>query len=69
MNRAGSRLWMHVMFTAMCIGLGWFILWSKHRGPRAAAKPEDTTAWAQQAPAVWDSRHDPNLLAASEKMT
>jgi len=43
-TRFASRLWMHAMGTAMCIGLGWFILWSKRREPRPAPKPKDVAA-------------------------
>ena len=32
--RFAVHLWMHVLGVAMCIGLGWFILWSKRREPR-----------------------------------
>jgi hypothetical protein len=43
-SRFASRLWMHAMGTAMCIGLGWFILWSKRREPRPAPEPKDAAA-------------------------
>ncbi len=43
-TRFASRLWMHAMGTAMCIGLGWFILWSKRREPRPAPKSKDAAA-------------------------
>ena len=41
-SQFAARVWMHAMVTALCIGLGWFILWSKRREPRAAPKPKPT---------------------------
>jgi hypothetical protein len=42
--RFASRVWMHAITIAWCVGLGWFILWSKRREPRPAPRPKDAAA-------------------------
>jgi hypothetical protein len=42
--RLVARLCELVTITAMSIGLGWLILWSKRREPRLAPKPEAPVA-------------------------
>src|SRR5580658_7782393 len=49
-SRYASRLWTHAMVTALCIGLGWFILWSKRREPRPAPAPKDAVPVGSAAP-------------------
>ena len=59
-SRYASRLWMHAMVTAMCIGLGWFILWSKRREPRPARE-------AKQAVPVASVTSDPNSTSPAPR--
>ena len=59
-SRYASRLWMHAMVTAMCIGFGWFILWSKRREPRPARE-------AKQAVPVESVTSDPSSTSPAPR--